>query len=229
MVDQLRMNAGFFPTDKASLDRFSALYLGSLKQADLLGIWSLPNEHVLVRDLCPNARLATLSSLDAMIYEHPWSAQLAGRRVLVVHPFAASIERQYRQNREQLFRDPNVLPSFELTTVKAVQSILGRATGFATWFDAYDFMCQEIGRAEFDVAIIGAGAYGLPLGAFVKSLGKQAVHMGGATQLLFGIKGRRWETEFGEPYSGLVNEFWVRPSSDETPAGHESIEGSAYW
>jgi hypothetical protein len=229
MVDQIRMNAGFFPTDAGSLDRFSALYFGSLRQADVLGIWSLPNEHVLARDLCPNAQLVSLGSLDSMIYEDPWSAQLAGKRVLVVHPFAVSIERQYRQNRERLFRDPKVLPAFELTTVQAVQSILGRATGFATWFDAYEHMCQEIGNAAFDVAIIGAGAYGLPLGAYVKSLGKQAVHMGGATQLLFGIRGRRWEVEFGEPYSGLVNDFWVRPSSDETPAGHEAIEGSAYW
>ena len=45
----------------------------------------------------------------------------------------------------------------------------------------------------FDVAIIGCGAYGMPLAAMLKQAGKQAIHLGGATQLLFGIKGKRWE------------------------------------
>ena len=44
---------------------------------------------------------------------------------------------------------------------------------------------------EFDVAIIGCGAYGLPLAVEAKRMGKQAIHMGGATQVLFGIKVNR--------------------------------------
>ena len=48
-------------------------------------------------------------------------------------------------------------------------------------------------KIDFDVAIIGCGAYGFPLAAKLKQAGKQAIHLAGATQLLFGIKGKRWE------------------------------------
>lgn len=44
-------------------------------------------------------------------------------------------------------------------------------------------------------------------------MGKKAIHMGGATQMLFGIKGKRWEDEYGE----FMNEHWIRPSKEETP------------
>jgi hypothetical protein len=41
---------------------------------------------------------------------------------------------------------------------------------------------KDIDCLEFDVALIGAGAYGLPLAACVKRLGKKAIHMGGVTK-----------------------------------------------
>ena len=41
---------------------------------------------------------------------------------------------------------------------------------------------------NFDIALIGCGAYGFPLAAFVKGIGKKAVHIGGPLQLFFGIK-----------------------------------------
>lgn len=44
--------------------------------------------------------------------------------------------------------------------------------------------------------------------------------MGGSLQLLFGIKGARWEdSNYNETYNyaQLMNEYWVRPSETETP------------
>ena len=130
-----------------------------------------------------------------MLYQQPWTAQLQGKRVLVIHPFAKTIESQYANHRARLFADPTVLPEFELKTLLPPQTIAGNADGYASWFDALAQTCERIGRESYDVALIGAGAYGLPIAAFVKSEGRQAVHLGGATQLLFGIKGRRWEVE----------------------------------
>ena len=54
-------------------------------------------------------------------------------------------------------------------------------------------MKAQIDKEDFDICLIGAGAYGFPLAAYVKRKGKKAVHLGGALQLLFGIKGSRWE------------------------------------
>lgn len=113
---------------------------------------------------------------------------MQGKRVLAIHPFEKSIQAQYLR-REQLFPGTNVLPQFELMTVKAVQSAAGNPVEFATWAEALTSMQQKIDQLDFDVALIGSGGYGLPLAAHVKSLGKQSIHMGGALQILFGIKG----------------------------------------
>ena len=44
------------------------------------------------------------------------------------------------------------------------------------------------------VALLGCGAYGMPLGAFIKDgLKKPAIHVDGVLQLLFEIKGKRWD------------------------------------
>ncbi|MCD7883766.1 MAG: hypothetical protein LUI87_08725 [Lachnospiraceae bacterium] len=80
---------------------------------------------------------------------------------------------------------------------------------------------------DFDVAIIGAGAYGLPLAAYCKERGAQAIQMSGATQILFGIKGKRWDDH---PFiSSLYNEYWVRPNESETPPLKQKVEGGSYW
>ena len=74
-----------------------------------------------------------------------------------------------------------------------MQSVAGNSTEYVTWFDALESMRAQIADKDFDVALIGAGAYGLPLAAFVKDLGRKTLHLGGVTQILFGIIGSRWE------------------------------------
>ena len=88
-------------------------------------------------------------------------------------------------------------------------------------------MFEQAMKTDFEVAIIGCGAYGFPLAAKIKSSGRSAVHMGGAVQLLFGIKGKRWDTH---PVIGkMYNEYWVRPDDSERPKGLEAVEGGCYW
>lgn len=91
---------------------------------------------------------------------------LAGKRVLVVHPFKKSILHQY-ERREKLFSNPNMLPQFDLQVIPAVQS-LGGTSIYKNWFEALNAMKQEIDKADYDIALIGAGAYGFPLAAHVK-------------------------------------------------------------
>ena len=98
-------------------------------------------------------------------------------------------------------------------------------------------MEDEMDKTDYDICLIGCGAYGFPLAAHAKRKGKKAVHLGGALQLLFGIKGKRWEakdyaTKWHLPqdaYSSLFNEYWVRPSINETPSTALKVEGGCYW
>ena len=96
---------------------------------------------------------------------------------------------------------------------------------YATWFEALDAMTEEIARQDFEVALLGCGAYGFPLASRIKRMGKIAVHMGGSLQTLFGIKGARWDKQYADMY----NDAWVYPSAAETPKGFEKVEGGCYW
>ena len=223
------MNAGFFPADDASLDEFARLYIESIRDVDIMGVCFSRGEQFVVTRYCRHARYVELGALLGMLYPSPWSAQLAGKRVLVVHPFAKTIASQYERHRTQLFADPLVLPEFELHTLAPPQTIAGNTQGFASWFDALSDCCERVSRISYDVALIGAGAYGLPIAAFVKKQGRQAVHVGGATQLFFGIKGRRWEVESPDDVAPLFNSSWVRASAEETPEGASQVEGGCYW
>ena len=61
------------------------------------------------------------------------------------------------------------MPEFELKTLKAVQTIAGeKDERFSTWFEALEYMFEETMKIDFDIAIIGCGAYGMPLAAKLK-------------------------------------------------------------
>lgn len=219
--------SGFFPNDARLMDQFSELMLSIVGDVDLLGVWFSSLEEYMVGEYMKNTMLTHLVAIEPYAYQNPWSKMLEGKKVLVIHPFEESIKKQYTQ-REKLFKDPDILPEFELKTIKAVQTIAGeRDDRFATWFDALEYMKTKIRETDFDIAIIGCGAYGMPLAVEVKRMGKQAIHMGGATQLLFGIKGARWDNNAG--INKMYNEYWIRPNEKEQCKNSSVVEGGCYW
>lgn len=223
---QMAKWSGFFPATQENLSRFCDLMLKDMQEVDLLGSW-LTNEQY-VADYLTRAKFCVLEDLEPFFTEKPWTRQLEGKKVLVVHPFYKSIADQYSK-RLNIFPD-GLLPHFELTVIPAVQSLGGTHPDFKDWFEALDSMKAAMDAADYEVAIIGAGAYGLPLAAHAKRQGKTAIHLGGATQLLFGIKGRRWEEEYIVwPYRNLMNEHWVRPDPSETPQAAKNVENACYW
>jgi len=226
MLTPLCNNAGFFPNKPELINTFSELMLDSLKEVDLLGVVPWNKEDLFAKEYSKTCMFCNYDTLEPYDYPCPWSKALEGKKVLVIHPFAKSIELQYKK-RELLFANINVLPAFDLITLKAVQTIAGERTDFATWFDALKWMEDEIDKLDFDVAIIGCGAYGFPLAAHCKQIGKKAIHLGGATQILFGIKGKRWE-DIPE-MAAMMNEHWVRPLPEETPQKSTKVEGGCYW
>ena len=218
--------SGFFPFTEAAMDRFAKYYLSFIHNIDMLGVWSVGEENI-AELFKKDIQLLNLAAIEPYYFEQPWSRALAGKKVLVIHPFANSIRQQYAR-RHLLFPGEDVLPEFELQVIPAVQTLVNNTGGFSNWFAALDHMCSEIAIADFDLAIIGAGAYGMPLANFVKmKMGKVAIHLGGATQILFGIKGKRWDNI--PQVQCLFNEHWINPSSEERPAGADKVEGGSYW
>lgn len=219
--------SGFFPNKSNLIDQFSEMIIKSVGEIDLLGIWYNRAEEFVVDKYMKSTTVTGIAAIEPYIFSNPWSYCLRNKKVLVIHPFAESIRQQYAVH-EKLFDNKKVLPDFELKVIKAVQTLVSTVDyRFKDWFDALQYMKEEMEKTEFDVAIIGCGAYGMPLAIHAKHMGKQAVHMGGATQILFGIKGHRWDEN--KTISNLYNEYWIRPNQNETIKHQEKVEGGCYW
>jgi hypothetical protein len=222
----MQMLSGFFPSNEKTIRQFSEMMVEDMKLLDVLGCWRI--EERLLQKYFPTAKRVELRALEPYFQENPWTAVLENKKVLVIHPFSTSIQKQYRNNRELLFSNKQVLPRFaSLETIKAVQTVAGNDSTFQDWFEALDYMKAEIDQKDFDIAIIGCGAYGFPLAAHVKRLGKKAVHLGGPTQMLFGIKGKRW-VELDD-FKDIINAYFVFPDDGDKIKTASKVEEGCYW
>lgn len=240
--DELCIYSGFFqkqvknPTKndkKKLLEKFMDIMINATKDCDIFGTWNGAlafEEYFIGRYGKKDALLTNMGFFGPNIYQEiPFTYALKNTKVLVVHPFSQTIQDQYRHH-DKLFANKKVLPHFCLKTFKAVQTLHQEDDErFQDWFEALEWMNDKISEIDFDIALIGCGAYGFPLASRIKNMGKIAIHCGGMLQLLFGIKGKRWETE--QPWVGesLFNDYWIYPNRGETIKDPNKIEGGCYW
>ena len=221
--------AGFFPATQKNMRRFGKEIHSFAKDIDILGVVGIENLYCR-KYISESTILVGLNEVYSVYNKNPWTQYLKGKKVLVVYPLEEKIKSQY-EKRELLFKNPDILPEFELITYKPVQSIADEKYDlpYKDWFEALDKMKEDISKIDFDIALIGAGAYGIFLAHHCKMIGKQAVHLGGQTQLLFGIRGYRWDTYAPEWYCNANLEHWIYPDSTDKPKGYEKVEDGCYW
>jgi hypothetical protein len=225
-VCPLYVNAGVYPISDDIFNRYCVDTLNILPSMDLLADWQ-PMQTNLIRERCPSAILTELRALEPFYHSTPWTHALLNKKVLLISPFTESSKTQYE--RKRLVWPNELLPDFELLTIQSPYSkALNENTKYSDWFEALHWMKEEMNKVDFDVAIIGAGAYSLHLATHAKSLGKIGIHTGGGTQIIFGIKGKRWDNH--PDISKFFNEWWVRPALSENPPFKNLIgDGDTYW
>lgn len=232
LIPLFGMNAGFFPSDDvAALEKYYQLMLKCMREVDILA--SCCNNEYSFQDEFKHSIKVDHELATPLLTDKPWTLALKGKKVLVVHPFINTIRRQYALI-DKVYPNGAVLPEFDLLTMKAIQTSAGGKSSFKDWFEALKCMENHIDTYDYDVCLLGCGAYGFPLAAHCKRMGKQALQLGGVTQLLFGIKGKRWEN--GDKYTKdfpyaktYYNDYWVRPSGAEIPTNAKKVEDSCYW
>ncbi len=227
---KLYKNAGVFPESPASYTDFCQTFTECLAQMDQLAPWFLKGERAALKQYAPNAQLIStgplyLTPIGSTSPSH-WTQSLRNKTILSVSPFTATIEEQFKR-REQIWPgDHPLLPECTLKTLRVPLAASVAPSPYPNWLTGLEALKTQMADIDFDVALIGAGAWSLPLATHAKKLGKIGIHLGGATQVLFGIKGKRWEKS-GEP--AYYNDVWVRPSATETPSGVNKIESACYW
>ncbi len=188
-------------------------------------------EHRLLSSIGFLGQEIELRNIEPYYYEEPlqWTRLLAGVDVCCVSPFYKSLSAGYRARGEIW---PNgLLPEFgSLSVVRSyfAPSIGGETHSWrAGMEEAVDYMEAEVLKTGARVVLIGCGGLGMILGARLKKKGLICIVMGGALQVLFGIKGKRWAHH--GIISGFWNDAWISPSSEEIPPGAQMIEDGCYW
>ena len=219
-----------YPNKIENYDRFAKELLETAKNADVLAAWQNADECKVCKEHLQNIKhYISCQDLMPLNYENPWMQILQDKKVLVINPFADTIQKQYKK-RELLFKNPKVLPEFELLTLKPPYITKENISNqpFESWFKARDFIKEQISEIDFDIALIGAGPFAMFLGDFCIFFGKKAITTCGDTQLLFGIIGQRWLDYYPE-IAALMNEHWIRPQPNERPEGYKKVENGCYW
>jgi hypothetical protein len=227
---RLYIDSGVFPETRDQFDEFLRIYRASIAELDCICLWQdtaflQAYERAVATQLCPHAGVIEPSSLSPLcILPH-----ISHLRWLVVSPFVQTMRLQATRLRQIFGRFPwaeqipEIGPRCEFVRCPFFPYM--ESSPYKNWSEGLDQLAEEILAKDFDLAIVGAGAWSLPLLARVKRSGKKGIHLGGGTQLLFGIKGRRWD----DYCSAYYNDSWVRPLPEDTPQGCMQKERGCYW
>ena len=236
----LQRNAGVFPASVGSVSDWVNETEKAIQHTDLLVAgWYDPireTELAYLKILGRQGPFLPLRALEPYYVPQQiqWTRYLLWKKVAVVTSFAKTAEAQLAK-RKEIWPDryDSLLPDAEYVFIQTGYSpalAAGRAewpNGIETWQDAVESIVQKVSESGADIVLIGCGGLSMILGSRLKALGKVCIVMGGAIQVLFGIKGNRWQAH--PVISRFWNEAWVYPSLEETPASSGAVEGSCYW
>jgi hypothetical protein len=223
---EIQLNSGVYPASDDDLDQFAKFYLECIDDIDIFCSWFIPGEDRIIKK--HNFETITvLPALEPYFFETPWSQTLDGKTILVVTPFVDSIRLQL--GRLRLVWGYDLFPgvAFKFIRFPHSQLLTGDQRPNRHWFDVLAEAQSEIDEVDFEIGLVGAGAATLPLARYMKAIGKAGIAMGGALQILFGVRGRRWDVD--PNFSRYFNEYWIRPLKEETPPNFKANERGAYW
>ena len=171
--------------------------------------------------------------------EYRWTRFLRNKKVCVISSFTETYEKQIAKGEQKIWpAHPGLWPEGVewswIRTGYAPSLAIGVSSwsdvameDITSWKEAVDYVVKQIEKINPDVVLVGCGGLGMIIGAEAKKRGKICIVLGGAIQVLFGVKGERWKNH--SIISKFWNEEWVWPSEDETPNGAKEVEGACYW
>jgi hypothetical protein len=241
---QIERNAGIFPSTDESIDAWCEAYVAALGHLEGAAVgWYKPQEaaeQIIMKTYSSEEAFGCpLRSLEPYYVESAlrWTGALAGKSVAVVSSFAETMRKQLPKAAQiwkgiegggELLRG-DVEWHFVKTGYSPILS-LGVAAwpaGINSWELAVEHTVDEVMKSGATIALIGCGGLGMIIAGELKRRGVSALVLGGAIQVLFGIKGRRWVNH--SVISSFWNDAWVWPAETEIPRGAVLVEGGCYW
>ena len=152
-------------------------------------------------------------------------SMMNNKKVLVISSFDGLVKQQFESgNLNKIYSNfPNII---KLYTIKFPYCFHNNGP-HQNYFETLTTIFEEIKQIDFDIAILGCGAYGHMLCHKIDTeLGKDAIYLGGSIQTLFGILSSREKEHCKIKY----DENWISEiPSEYRPENYKLIENGCYW
>jgi len=220
--EMLYTNAGFYGSDEL-LNKWKGEYIRAVIDSDvLLDVYS-----------CDSFRITSKLLMNLNIYKNCvpyWEESLsfwvdlcdtiAKHEICVISYFADEMKSQAK-NLDKIHNRPT---PWKFSFIEAFNSIEGNKP-HNDFFETLEIMKKRIDKSTADYFLVSCGCYGILLCDYIKKIGKNSIYVGGQLQLLFGLKGARWDKREGIKKN--YNKFWKYPK--RKPKNYNNVEGGCYW
>lgn len=241
VAQTLERNAGIWP--QIDQPRWIPVYHKAAQEASIMAAgWYPPmakSESFWLSSYNPTCTRVPLRSLEPYYVnpEDAWTSVLQGQKVAVVSSFADTITQQL-EKRQDIWPNTHQYYLPQSTTFVPIKThyapVLAQGNAVAnwptpieSWSDAVQHIVKQVLESGAKIAILGCGGLAMPIAYALKRHNIISIVMGGSIQVLFGIKGKRWESH------GVISKFWnphwTYPAPHEIPGAAKQIEGGCYW
>lgn len=238
---ELENNAGIHITSYESLKDYCTQLINSYEACSLIGEWPEQGDVYNVTGIgqqwvgrrTPHIPKCSALSLEPYYIppsELSWMASLKGKRVLILHPFSLTFQKQI-EHLKQIFPNREWFEGCSFQFLRPPLTLAGNHDQ-KDWKDHMEICIKQLrehyNTSPFDIVLIGAGGYGMLLSHFIfNEWNVSVIYVGGALQLFFGVIGKRW---FSHPsIMNLVNDYWLRPLKEDQPKLYHKVEKGCYW
>lgn len=231
-------HSGIFPADAEFIDQFTGRYVEQFQMLDYLGVFGAKQEGEIIQHYRITAKIIPYRGIrpDRSMPSRPDHCYLPlfkDRRLLLIAPFANLLKERARPETFQAVWARSGKTWFSPSAVTAIEIPYGYKEadhgGFESCLAMFDHVAGLMAQSDFDVALIAAGALGIPFAAQAKRLGKVGISLGGELQMVFGVAGARWRSKTSWQTTHF-NEAWIDMPSQYHPPNKEFLsDRGAYW
>ena len=249
IIREMTKNAGFWNgynvTIHEALDDWSTKILEAISELDVAVAWNpaVPTQELeLLNHFSPKSKKVVLRALEPYYTpKNQYTQEMTQGKIAVIGPFAKTIKAQWSKIAQIFPADGNAgtmwLPTQELVTINAqygpYMTVKEISKSWSTEIRnkgpnaALDYLESEVVKSQAKYAFVGIGSLSLILINRLKKRGIISIHTGGGTQIMFGVKGKRWSNH--SVISKFINPSWANPLPEEVPSGANDVEGGCYW
>lgn len=173
-------------------------------------------------------KVVILNNTKSIANIAPTFKLICDKKVLVISSFSDLIKQQYESgNVYKLGIDFPRINSLDYVTTPYCFLNQGPHQNY---FETLESIFKEIQTKDFDIALLGCGAYGHMLTHKIHSeLKKDAIYIGGPITNFFGILSTR-ELNHGMGKDIVLNEYWITTIPESfRPPNYKYIENGCYW